>query len=61
MKVGKKNFKKKSFYFLGYLLKIIKKKSGDLEFLFLFLFFEMWQIWAIFYIENPLYRSKSYF
>jgi hypothetical protein len=59
MKVGKKKLKKKSFYFLGYLLEIIKKKSGDLEFFIFYL--EMWQIWAIFSIKNPLYRSKSYF
>jgi hypothetical protein len=32
-------------------------KCGDLETFFL----EIWRIWAIFPMENPLYRSKSYF
>jgi hypothetical protein len=25
------------------------------------LFFKIWRIWAIFHMENPLYRSTSYF
>jgi len=32
-------------------------KSGDLDFLFL----EIWLIWGISYMQNPLYMSKSYF
>jgi hypothetical protein len=35
----------------------LSKNSGDLE----IYFFEIWQIWEIFSMENPLYRSKSYF
>jgi hypothetical protein len=31
--------------------------SGDLE----TFFFGIWQIWAIFSMENPLYRLKLYF
>jgi hypothetical protein len=26
-----------------------------------FLKYEIWRIWAIFPLKNPLYRSKSYF
>jgi hypothetical protein len=32
-------------------------KSGDLD----LLFFEIWRIWAIFYLKNTLNRSKSDF
>jgi hypothetical protein len=35
----------------------LSQNSGDLE----IYFFEIWKIWAIFSVENPLYRSKSYF
>jgi hypothetical protein len=35
--------KPKSFHILGYILELI---------------INIWQIWAIFSIENPLYRSK---
>jgi hypothetical protein len=35
----------------------LSQNSGDLE----IYFFEIWKIWAMFSVENPLYRSKSYF
>jgi hypothetical protein len=35
----------------------LAQNSGDLE----IYFFQIWQIWAIFSMENPLYWSKSYF
>ncbi len=35
----------------------LSQKPGDLE----TFFFEIWRIWAIFAMENPLYRSKLYF
>jgi hypothetical protein len=35
----------------------LSQNSGNLE----IYFFEIWQIWAIVSMENPLYRSKSYF
>jgi len=38
--------KPKSFYILGYLLELVIK---------------IWRIWAIFFHENPLYWTKSYF
>jgi len=57
IKIEKKKKKKKnSFYIFGYLLELIVK-YGDLE----FMFFKIWQIWAIFCMENSLYRLKSYF
>jgi hypothetical protein len=35
----------------------LSQNSGDLE----IYFFGVWKIWAIFSMENPLNRSKSYF
>jgi hypothetical protein len=36
-------------------------KSGDLIFYLNFFFFEIWRIWTIFPMKNPLYWLKSYF
>ncbi len=44
-----------SVYILGSLLELIT------TWWFGNFFFEIWRIWAIFSMENPLYRSKSYF
>jgi hypothetical protein len=56
MKLGEK--KPKILLFLWLLTQKLSKKSGDLEIRF---FFKIWQIWAIFSMEKPLYRLKSYF
>jgi hypothetical protein len=57
MKVGEKKRKTKILLFSWLLTGNYQKKSGELESFFL----EIWQIWAIFCMENPLHRLKSYF
>jgi hypothetical protein len=54
MKVGKKS---ESFYILGYLLELIIKSVNFKN----FFFGEIWRIWAIFSMENPLPGPKAYF
>jgi hypothetical protein len=53
MKVEKK---RGSFFILGYLVELIIKIWWSATFLL-----EIWRIWVMFLVKNPLYRSKSYF
>jgi hypothetical protein len=49
--------KNRMLYILSYLVEIIIKILAIKN----FFSFEIWWIWAIFSMENPLYKMKSYF
>jgi hypothetical protein len=53
MEVGKN---KKPSYIFGYLVELIIIIWQLIDFVF-----EIWRIWVIFFMENPSYKSKSYF